>query len=149
MKISQRELKTSVNAYLYSDGHMVLRHRKRDKDAGEITWVTIYQNVGIKAMFKGRLVIDKGALPFVLHSSRVDAREPSFDRGSENTKKLGLNVGSVSLYNGSDYGFHINLFDTLISSDFTYQPNTNEKFDDVKDLYSWGYEPLKKVYTEL
>ena len=148
MKVKASELKTVNVAYLYEDGHMVLVHRRSDKDAGEVEWVTIYQNVSVKAHFPGRLIIDPGALPFILHATSIEAREASVEGGSENTKKLGVAVGSVIIRNGNDRGFIINLFPDILSSDLTYQPDVSETFDAVKDGFRWGFEHIKAVYAD-
>jgi len=150
MKIKKSEFKTLKHAYLYADGHMVLSHEKRDRDAGNVRWVTIYENVGIKPLFggKGRLIIDKGALSFCLHATAIKAEEKSWDRGSDNTKKAGIAVETVILYNGNDRGFIISSFPDMISSDLKYQPETSEKFEDVKNIFTWGFETVKAVYSE-
>ena len=102
MKLKKSELKTCRVAYLYHDGHMVLCHEKSDKDAGKVEWVTIYENVGIKTYFDkpGRLIIDTAVLPFLQHASVVRVSTASVEKGSDNTKKLGLAVETIELRNG-------------------------------------------------
>lgn len=149
MKVKQSELKTATVGYLYEDGHLVLVHEKNDHDAGRVNWVTIYQDVGVKAYFKGRLVIDSGALPFALHATRIEANEPDEKHGSDNTRARGILVQSISLYNGvSGYrGFHISQFPGLILGAFTYQPEIKETFDELKEEYYWSYgHKIKAVY---
>jgi hypothetical protein len=149
MKVKASELKTATVAYLYEDGHLNLVHEKNDEDAGRVRWVTIYQDVGIKPYFKGRLIIDKGALPFALHATRIEASEPDVKHGSENTKARGIEVQTISLFNGASgyHGFFISQFPGLISGSFTYQPDIKETFEEVKDQYTWGYaDRIKAVY---
>ena len=146
MKIKKTELKTAETAYLYEDGHLILVHKKNDKDAGELNWVTAYEHVGIKTHFNGRLIIDKGALPFVLHATKISAKAADINRGSENTRRLGLAVGSVILYNGTDYGFCISLMPYVISSDIEYQYDTSETWNDIKDSNFWGSYTIKQAY---
>jgi len=149
MKVKPSELKSVNVAYLYDDGHLVLVHEKRDKHAGTVSWVTIYQNVGIKTYYKGRLIIDKGALPFVLHSTAIEAKAANISGGSENTKRLGISVETIILRNGiSDSGFIISNFPDIISSDIKYQENVTESFADVRESYSWAFHNVSKVYAE-
>ena len=148
MKIKKSELKTSETAYLYSDGHMVLVHRKRDNDAGYVNWVTIYEKVTCNPHFEGRLIIKDGALPFVLNATSVRATEASVKGGSDNTKKMGISVGCITLINGTGKPFFINTMPEIISSDFTYQPDIFETFEQVKDAYHWCNYTVKEVYRE-
>ena len=150
MKVKAKDLKTARTGYLYKDGHLVLCHEKHDRDAGRVEWVTIYENVGIRCDFDGRLVIGDGALPFVLHCTRIQAKEATLDRGSIASKERGIRVGSVSLFNGNQhYGFNITLMPDIISSDFTYQPDNDTTFEDVKkDPYTWGWHSIKEIHYE-
>jgi len=150
MRVKTSELKTATVGYLYADGHLVLVHEKTDQDAGCVNWVTLYENVGIKPSFEngGRLIIDAGALPFVLMASRVAAGNAGLTHGSENTKSRGIAVQNISLYNGvSDYkGFYISQFPDLISGAFKYQEDVSETFADVKDEFSWSTYRIKAKY---
>ena len=151
MKIKKSEIKTCKTAYLYHDGHLVLVHKKRDKDAGEINWVTMYQSIGIKTYFSkpGRLIIDQEVLPFLTVCSRIDVKTADVKRGSDNTRKLNLPVESISLYNGvPEYGWHISNFPGLISSQIYYNDNDTTEFDADKEYYSWCHYPVKRVYLD-
>lgn len=150
MKVKKSELKTCKCAYLYADGHMVLKHEKNDPDAGTISWVTIYEHTGVKSYFSdGRLIVDAGALPFLLHASAVECKAATIKGGSDNTRRENIAVGSVTLRNGLEYsGLTISTFPGLISCDFTYQPETPETFEEIKEAYSWCGYNVKTVYHE-
>ena len=147
MKIKKSELKTCKVAYLYDDGHMVLIHEKHDKDAGRVEYATIYENVGIQCAFQGRLIIDNGALPFVLEAANIQVLPSSIDQGSQLTKDKNIRVETIILkskYANNDW--IINLFPDFISGDIKYQGGISEKFADIENSYSWGTAPIKKIY---
>ena len=151
MKIKKSEIKTCRCAYLYHDGHVVLKHEKSDKDAGKVEWVTIYQSVGIKTSFKkpGRLIIDSAVLPFLSICSRVEVR-PACDRnGSDNTKARNIAVESISFRNGiGDRPWFITNFPGLISSDIYFNDNDTKEFDPAESPYRWADYPVKSVYLD-
>ena len=149
MKLKKSEIKTCKVAYLYNDGHMVLVHEKRDKDAGKVEWCTIYENIGIKCRFDkpGRLIIDPAVIPFVSHASVVCVSPGSVSRGSDNTKKRGIAVETIEFRNGiSDRPWFINNFPDLISSDIYFNDNDTSPFD--PELYHWSGYPVKATYKE-
>lgn len=148
MKIKKSEIKTCKTAYLYHDGHLVLVHEKRDKDAGRVEWVTIYENIGIKTYFKepGRLIISKEVLPFLSVAKRVDVRPKNYNNGSDNTRSRNIAVETISLYNGSDYGWHISNFPDVISSDIYFNDNDTSVFS--AENCSWLGYPVKATYLE-
>lgn len=148
MKIKKQELKTAKTGYLYEDGHLVLIHSKRDRDAGEVKWATIYEDIGIKCRYSdgGRLILDRSVLSFLGPATRIEAKAASISRGSENTKRLGISVGSVSFYNGASYdGWHINLFPDVLASDIQYQVGHEGKFD--PKVQTWSIYPVKAIYS--
>ena len=147
MKVKKSELKTCKVAYLYNDGHLVLIHEKNDKDAGRVEYATIYENVGIKCSFEGRLIIDDGVLPFVLEAVNIQVLPASVDQGSQLTKDKNIRVETIILkskYTNNDW--IINLFPDFISGDIKYQGDVSEKFTDIENSYSWGMAPIKKIY---
>ena len=149
MKIKKSEIKTCKTAYLYDDGHLVLVHKKHDRDAGEVNWVTIYQNIGIKTFFDkpGRLIIDSEVLPFLNCCTKINVQTASVNRGSDNTKKMGISVETISLYNGTPYGWHLTNMPDVISSQIYYNSNgKGEKFQ--PNLYYWCQYPVKQIYTD-
>jgi len=149
LNVKKSELKTCNCAYLYADGHLVLVHEKNDNDAGRVNWATVYENVGIRALFNtGRIIVDPGALPFVLKSTAIEARAASHNSGSDNTKKANIRVETIILRNGSSHrGFIISNFPDMISSDIKYQPETSGVFTETKNLHFWGHYNIKKVYN--
>ena len=147
MKIKPSEIKTCRTAYLYHDGHMVLIHEKRDKDAGSVEWATIYENIGIDVNFEpGRLIINPAVLPFLLKAKRVTVSNPSEKNGSDNTRKRGIEVETIGLYNGNDRPWFISNFPGLISSDIYFNTNDTDTFK--PDLYHWGDTTVKATYIE-
>lgn len=147
LKVKRSEIKTCNCAYLYEDGHLVMVHRKKDRDAGDVQWVTVYENVGIVCQFEGRLIIDPSALPFILMSKRITASEPSVTSGSDNTKRLNIKTGSIILYNGIDHrGWIISTMPDLITSDVRLQSDSAETFDEVKEISTWCIHSIKNVY---
>ena len=147
MKPKKADLKTVKHGYLYSDGHMVLVHEKRDRDAGFVNWVTIYQNIDVTCQInEGRFIIDKSVLPFALQATSIQAKPASRESGSENTKRMGIAVQNIILRNGLG-SWIIPQFPDLISSDIKYQPETSESFEDLKDQYYWSDYRIKKVFA--
>jgi len=141
-------LKSCTCAYLYADDHMVLVHEKNDNDAGRINWVTIYENVGIRSLFNtGRIIVDPGALAFVLKATAIEARAASYESGSENTKKANIRVETIILRNGVNHkGFIISNFPDMISSDLKYQHETSGTFTETIDKHHWGHYNVKAIY---
>jgi len=147
MKIKKSELKTCKVAYLYQDGHMVLIHEKRDRDAGRVEYATIYEDIGIKCAFEGRLIIDNGALPFILEAANIQVLPSSIDQGSQLTKDKNIRVETIILkskYTNNDW--IINSFPDFIASDIKYQGDVSEKFADIETNCIWGMATVKKIY---
>lgn len=154
MKLRKKELKTCRCAYLYADGHMVLAHEKRDRDAGTVEWVTIYENLGVLPRFQeGRLIIKPEVLPFLLEASHVNAGRSSVKNGSQRTKEAGISVQTIELQakkggEGRHWSWHINQFPDLIVPDIEYQENVSESFEDVEGQYRWSGYSIKHVYRQ-
>lgn len=140
-------------AYLYEDGHAVLCWEKKDNDAGEVEWVELHEKFCDAQMnFKGRLVIHNppAYLKLAKMAKQINASEASLQNGSENTKKRSIQVGNVSFVLGEHWfsdAISFTLMPELISSPFTYQPETVEKWEDVKDGFHWGNNRVGKVYA--
>ena len=149
MKLKAKEIKTCRVAYLHSDGSAVLWHEKRDKDAGKVEWVTVYENIGINvSMEEGkRLIISKGVLPFLRVATQIRVHGPSIKGGSENTKKLGLMVETIELIAKNGQPWFISNFPGTISSDI-YSYESKDTFKDLKNCRVWGDLKIKAVYTE-
>ena len=149
MKLSKKEIKTCRVAYLHSDGHLVIWHSKKDKDAGSVEWVTIWENIGIDVTMPDdrRLIISKGVLPFLVNATRIRVNPPSVESGSDNTRKMGLSVECIELRNGTNEPWVISNFPGVISSDI-YSHESNEKFSDYEGKCRWGDLPISKVHRE-
>jgi hypothetical protein len=149
MKVKKSELKTCRVAYLHTDGHLVLIHEKKDKDAGKIEYATIYENVEIQCSFEGRLIIESGALPFVLESIHIRVLPADLKQGSDLTREKGIRVETLLLKNKyTSHEWIINFFPDFISSDIKYQKDMPGKFEDVNNAYYWSNAPVKKIYFE-
>lgn len=123
MKLNKVMLEHFRCAYLYANGKLVIWHSQEHKKAGRVDWITIHDS-GIKCAFAGRIVIHRrGTLRLVAQASRIQAKEPSIENGSESTRAKGLSVGYVSLMLGcASYidDVYIPILDCL-SGDFTVQ----------------------------
>lgn len=139
--------KQAYCGYLYADGHAVMLWKKNDKDAGEVQFAEVWEKLGPVCHFDGRLVIHNPTLFFrvVQNAKRVDASEPSLKHGSENTKKMGIAVGYVTVgFSESRYfdSISFSVLDGILSGDFCYQPNVVETFDGDKSY--WGDVKIAK-----
>jgi hypothetical protein len=124
-------------AYLYADGHAVLvfeQDVRVGKFSQTIEYVVIHEKfTQAQCSFKGRLILGRytasGLIKLVKSASRIDAKEPRQDYGSENTRKLGIAVGSLT-FDFSD-GSSLYFYDmpNLISGPYHYQPENIESFD--------------------
>ena len=151
MKVKKSELKTCDCAYLYNDGHFVMVHKKRDKDAGDVQWVTIYENIGIKVSLPDgyRLIIKPETLSFIMYASKITGKSASADMGSDNTKRLGIAIESISLYNGNGYkAWHITNMPDLISADIYLNHFSSNFSDCLEQPYYWASHSIKHIYRE-
>lgn len=150
MKITKSFLKTACTMYLYSDQHAVVIHTKRDPKAGDVSWATIHENVGLGVIIPngvGRIIVsDASAIAMVLKADSIRVRTPSVEDGSISSKGLNLVVGTVAL----DFGcgeFHIyNLPNVLISSIYYDTRAADERWSIVKSLRTWGSLVVSDVY---
>lgn len=129
MKLSEKLLKTVEHGYLYANGKLVLIHRQSHKQAGSVEWVTIHDASDIRRTFGGRLVLhNRGAVRLIAAARSVRAQPPALEHGSENTKRLGIAYGYVSVALAADeYSdtVHFPVFANLVSGDFTPQPEND------------------------
>lgn len=149
MKLKKAEIKTCRVAYLYHDGHCILMHAKRDKDAGKVEWVTIYENIGIEVNFDkpGRLIIDPAVLPFITVAKYI--RVSTERAGSEYTRKHGIQTECIELRSGVvDTPWFIINFPGMISSDIYFNDNCTSTFKDIASPHTWGMVSIKAIYRE-
>lgn len=145
MKLPESILANVACSYAYNHNGAVslaLLHREQHaKTKVRIEWITIHAT-DIQAEFAGRIVIHRrGALRILLASNRVTAKPCTIEGGSENTKKHGIPVGYISFQLGRDRyddSFHVNLMDGMISTDFSYQPESRDTLDPTIEHDTWG-----------
>lgn len=138
--LTKKMLKTAECVYLHSDGHAVVMHKKTDREAGYVAWVTIHETIGVKvladdgswspgarAKSPGRLIVSKDAIPMVLAAKAIEWRERHPDNGSPASRTAGITFATVSLsFTGHPYEHvTIPLLDCL-SGDFTVQADCAE-----------------------
>lgn len=146
------DLRTLQTIYLYADGHAVLVHEKSDKQAGKVQWVEIYEKFGPRCYFPSGRIIFSGFYSFsaglanlVHRAESVEAKAASVESGSLNTQSKGIPVGHCTI-KGKDYSVSLMDLPGLISGEYIYQPETSEKWEDVKDKYSWSYHHIAKKH---
>jgi hypothetical protein len=137
-------------AYLYADGHVVIAMEKRTNIKGTSVateWAEIIEGYCRTGFQRGRIIIRDLALLELMENAFVDVSEPSADRGSENTKRMGIQVSTLSVSTAKGNSLHISSFPDLISASFSYQNDVSEKFEDVSHRYNWHDSRIVKVYT--
>jgi hypothetical protein len=146
--LTARHMKTARSLYLYSDGHAVVCHQKKDKDAGEVRWVTLHESIGVTPLFDcdgGRLIVtDRAAIAMILACHSVRCNPASLDRGSNRTKERGIAVETIALNFGYGETFFYNM-PGLISCDLVFQTGIDESWDDVKSVRHWSIDPVGEV----
>jgi hypothetical protein len=132
------------SAYLYADGHLVEWYEAPVAGADlKVEFAIIREAFVSNAYFKGRLVINdynSWLLP-LFEGGTVEYKEPTAERGSDNTQKAGLRIGYLSWWGGKNVerrGSITVLDPSLISPPATSQPETNETFASVADAGYWG-----------
>lgn len=145
-------MKKLTCSYLYADGHAVLMYEKEDKDAGRITFCEIYEKwTNARLSFTGRLIFgqfDQEMLKLAKRATSIVAHEASIDRGSDNTKKLGIPWGSLEFRMSGGYwgnGLHFSEMPGLISGPYTYQPKVVEVCPSKNEMY-WAGERIAKFH---
>jgi hypothetical protein len=157
-------LKHAQCAYIYEDGHGALVHKKKDRDAGEVHWVTLHETLGFKVGGfhwnederqagrmepRGRLIVGEHALPMLLAVKKLYWSGISTANGSPNSQKRGLAVGTIGV-NFMDDGWRMTHFHVLdcISNDFTPQVGSRyaERWEDVKGAYDWGGMRVGQIF---
>lgn len=139
------------SSYLYADGHAVLIWEKDDKDAGTVEFVEIFEKwTDAKLRFEGRIVFgnyDFEMMRLAKKAYAIEASEASLNRGSDNTKKNGIRVGSLTYEMSPGYSNSLcwTTMPDLISCSFTYQPLTSEPCPKAED-YFWSAKRISKFH---
>jgi hypothetical protein len=136
-------------AYLYADGHSVMVYEKNDRDVGRVQFVEIHERWTDGACsFKGRLIFgryDSAMMDLCKKAISIQAHEPSVDGGSDNTKRLGIAYGYLTIYISNDKALHFCEMPNLISGSYTYQPNTAESCPSPSESH-WGNYRIAKFH---
>lgn len=137
-------------AYLYADGHAVLLYEKSVRLGANVTrleYAVIHEKwTDAHLSFKGRLVFSRGGAAALLalckQASAIRAVEKSVEHGSQNSKAMGVAVGSLSFDMKS--GGHLYFYDlSILSGQFTYQPEIVEVFD--ASARKWSGHPVSEI----
>ncbi|MCZ6691118.1 MAG: hypothetical protein O7H41_16140 [Planctomycetota bacterium] len=87
-------------AYLYADALIAVRYQRPDGIPGSYRHIDYWQTLAttLRPAGKGRVVLqDYGILWALPMSSRIEWKGPSLSAGSENTRKMGMSVGHMSI----------------------------------------------------
>ena len=144
--------KTCTCLYLYADGHAVACYEKRDREAGRVEYVEIYEKIVAARSFlgfHGRIVFHDGEafLPLLKGARHVTASTPAIDRGSEATKRKEIAVGEVAILPAKGGELRWNLIPDVLSSGLTYdeaQEGYGERFD--PSATRWGDRHVGKIH---
>jgi hypothetical protein len=146
MAAGRRQKATPECCYLYPDGHLVEKYVTAAKVGDSrlsIDHVVIRERFAEPGFWTGRIIIrDSGYLP-MFRGARVEPKLGRVEGGSENTRKLGICVDSVTVRNADGFAV-ITGFPDLISSGVRYQPDVTEELFDP-ELTSWADYPVTKV----
>lgn len=144
--------KTCTCLYLYADGHAVACYEKRDREAGRVEYVEIYERIVAARSFlgfKGRIVFHDGDafLPLLKGARHVTAEAPTVDRGSDATKRKEIAVGNLAILPAKGGELRWNLIPDVLSSGITYdeaQMGYGETFD--PGAVRWGERHVGKIH---
>lgn len=150
MKLAESFFKHAAIGYLYANGKLVIVHRQPHKHADTVEWITIHDASSINRHFTGRIVLhNRGVVRLMTLARRVRAQTPKVEHGSTNTQRLGIPYGyvSVALGAGDEYSdsVHFGLFETLMGSDLTYQPEKD--WIDPENPERWGGTRIAANYA--
>lgn len=144
--------KTAYVGYIYADGHAVVLHKERHEKAGEVEWAEIWEKIDTHCAFDGRIVFHHPhydrRLRMALEAYSLRHSVPSVDKGSENTKKHDLRVGTFTIEFKDGADLHWTIMPDIIADGITYQPDCTEVFNPEWDNgYSrWGDCRIAKVH---
>jgi hypothetical protein len=138
-------------AYLYADGHAVIIYEQTVKLGGtttDIEYAVIHEEYCHAHLgFKGRLCFGRctaiAMLDLAKRATAIRASVPTTENGSENTKRMGIAIGSLSFEFSNGGHLYFNSMPDIISGQFTYQPETDEAFD--PEAMFWGNVKVAEV----
>jgi len=144
-------MKTLTCTYLFADGHAVQVYEKQDRDAGPIEFVEITEKfTKASCGFTGRLILLRGAAAMAdlcREAKQIIAQEAGFEHGSENSRRAGIAVGTLTLLMKSG-PLYFHDFPNFISGPYHYQPGVknNELFDPA--MTYWGDRRVAKIIRQ-
>ncbi len=136
--------------YLFADGHAIACYEKRDKEAGTIQFVEIHEKfTDARLSFKGRIIVSRynqALIDLMKRAKSIRADMPALSHGSDNTKKLGILVGNLTLEmeNHSGRCLYFHDFPGTLSGSYTYQDNVEETFN--PDITRWSGHNVAKIH---
>jgi len=145
VRINFNEVRT---AFIYEDGHAALVFSKQQKIKGsflEVKWVELVENF-CSVNSPGRLLVSESGLLEVLQGASIQMGASDTARGSENTKRLGLAVSSLSIHTFKRNWIRLHCLDDVLSGSWTYQPSIKEIFYNVKDDLYWNDLKVMKIH---
>jgi hypothetical protein len=167
-KTNRKGYQPSV-AYLYKDGHVVVKFQKYSGTNNE--FVQIAESIGIKSIIFDqrldetprvtRVIFHQAALLAAISGMKVEqirAIPRNLKSGSECTRQRNIEVGSLSVIT-SVGSFYLNDLTQVISgpvyiqTEFLGRPLTEETWDEIKDLKYYDAanlptgEPIVKRFT--
>lgn len=126
-------LKTAHCGYIYADGHAVILHESKHPQAGTVQWVEIFEKLDTHCNFEGRIVFHHPhydrKLRLALEAYALRVSKPSLENGSENTRHLGLRIGTFTVEFKDGAHLWWNLMPDVLSDGLTYQPDHFEAFN--------------------
>lgn len=141
-------------AYLYADGHAVIIYEQTVKLGGstaEMEYAVIHEKfTNAHLGFTGRIAFSRygssAMMDLAKRAARINAHEQSVESGSDNSKRLGVAIGSLMFdFPGNTY---LQFHDTsIISGQYKYQPENGEKFDPEATHY-WGNIKVTEIIRE-
>lgn len=136
--------------YLYSDGHAVGAFEGFVKGGIRAKWVEIWEEFipAICLQFTGRICSgtyqSRGFFSLLTQCTYVRAGAAELERGSENTKTLGIAVGLLEVQLKTGGSIMFNDFPDLISNFYTYQPEASEAFN--PEATTWSDYQVAKIH---
>ena len=142
--------KTAHCAYIYEDGHAVVIHQQRHDKAGDVEWAVVYEKLDIHCQFTGRIVFHHLRYDRLFQEAAnaysLRASTPSVESGSENTKRMGIRVGNLTVESKDGKSLYWTLMPDLISNGITYQPECKESFSDLEGKYFFGSTRIAEMH---
>lgn len=158
--------KTVSCVYLYGDGHAVEIHEEYHAKSGAThRWAEIHENWGPKVRLpagpseaalehgQGRITIhvrwNRGLVSIIRNAKEIRAHSASVERGSENTRRKGIVVGTFDIHT-KDGNLSLDTFPNEMVPDLLYQEGeeytSTFKGYTPENIRTWGTHNVHKVH---